>query len=75
MSREALTTILGRAALDTTYLVKLCHDPKAAVADAKLDLTAEEFQALTEVDFEALAEFNQKISQKRLAAIFDKKDN
>jgi hypothetical protein len=78
MSREAMAIILGRAALDKTFLDKLRQQGgvKEAAKAMKVDLTEDEAKKLENVDYANLQEFNDDLAgaATSMAMIFDKKD-
>jgi hypothetical protein len=76
MSREGLTSVLGRAAIDPQYLDRLQQNPEAAVAEINADLSPDELMEVKRLDFGALKQFNDQVAlRKNLAAFFDgKKD-
>ena len=74
MAKEALTLLLGRAALDEKFLEELAKDPKKAAQSARVDLSHEEITALKAIDYNGLKELQRSIKSKQIAAIFDKKD-
>jgi hypothetical protein len=74
MSQDALLKVLGRAALDPTFLTQLKKDPAAAAKSAGVSLTPDHLNQLNKVDFNGLSEFGKQVEAKKLAALVDKKD-
>lgn len=74
MAKDALMTILGRAAIDPAFLASLKADPAAAAKAAGVTLSNDELEQLKKVNFDGLTEFSKQVEAKKLGAIVDKKD-
>lgn len=74
MSHDALLTVLGRAAFDSSFLTLLKENPEAAVRSAGVSLTRDQASQLNTISFDGLLEFGQQVEARRRAAIVGKKD-
>lgn len=63
MSQQSVALVIGRAATDSEFRKMLFEDPQNALAEY-MDLSAEERQALIELDREKLMVFSQSLDER-----------
>jgi hypothetical protein len=73
MSKEALISLVGKAALDKTFLGQLRDNSVKMGPRACGHLTVEEIKALNKINFASLEKLNNTISARRAAATFGQK--